>query len=194
MDANQVVEKILAEAAAEAGKIKSQADERVKALRAANENELSKYRQETDRLCSAAAQEKKDRILASARMAATRRITEAKRNLLNQVIEKTAEKIKGMSDAEYLSLMEGLIIASVKTGSEEIVVGKQEKRINEDFVRRINQKLAGKGTLRLAADRADIDAGFILRQGRQRINAALDVMLKFAAQQLESTLAQQLFG
>jgi vacuolar-type H+-ATPase subunit E/Vma4 len=163
-------------------------------LKNANEDELSKYRQETERLCTIAAKEKKDRILANARMAASRQETETKRNLLNRVIEKTAEKIKGLSEEEYLALMEGLIIASVKTGSEEIVVGKKEKYINESFVRRVNQKLADKGNLRLAADKADIDAGFILRQGRQRINAALDVMLKSAAQQLEGKLAEQLFG
>jgi len=194
MDTNQVVEKILAEAAAKAEKIKSQADEKAKAARAADEAELSKYGQETDSLCSTASQEKKDRILASARMAAARQMTEAKRNLLNQVIEKTAEKIKGLGDTEYLSLMEPLIIASVKTGSEEIVVGSKEKRINEDFVRRVNQKLAGKGNLRLAPDRADIEAGFMLRQGKVRVNAALDVMLEFAAEQLEGKLAGQLFG
>jgi len=194
MDTNQVVQKILSEAQAAADKIKAEADNKVKTIKTANEKELSTFRQETQRLCEKAAKEKKDQILAGVRMAASRQETETKRNLLNKVIEKTAEAIKKLNDAEYLSLMEGLIIASVKTGNEELVVGKQEKRINEAFVRRVNQKLADKGHLSLAADKIDIDAGFILREDKRQINAAIDVMLKFAAQQLEGKLAEQLFG
>jgi V/A-type H+-transporting ATPase subunit E len=193
MDTNQVVQKILNEAKAAADKIKTEADEKLKSLNLANQQELSNYDKETQRLCEKAEAESKERILAQARMSALRQETETKRALLNKVIEKTAEKIKGMNDAEYLNLMEGLIIASVKTGNEEIVIGAKEKRINEDFVRRINQKLGVKGHLKLASDSADMEAGFILREGKRRINASLDVMLKVAAQQLEGKLSRELF-
>jgi hypothetical protein len=86
--------------------------------------------------------------------------------------------------------MEGLILSSVKTGSEELVVGRNEGRINDDFVRRVNQKLGEKRPLRLAGERVDIEAGFILRQGKRRINASLDVMLKVASQELEGKLSE----
>ncbi|HBG26639.1 MAG: hypothetical protein A2Y10_04630 [Planctomycetes bacterium GWF2_41_51] len=194
MDTNQVVQKILNEAQAQAQKIKAQADEKLNALNAETEKELSSFEQETQRLCEKATLESKERILAGARMAALRQETETKRTLLNKVVEKTAQKIKSMNDDEYLNLIEGLIIASVKTGGEELVIGKNEKRINNDFVSRVNQKLGDKGNLRIADEKADIDAGFILRQGKRQTNASLDVMLKVAAQQLEGKLARQLFG
>jgi V/A-type H+-transporting ATPase subunit E len=194
MDANQVVEKILNEAKAAADKIKAEADAKLNALNAVNAQELSAYEQETQRLCERATAESKERILAGARMAASRQETETKRALLNKVIEKTAEKIKSMNDAEYLDLMEGLIIASVKTGSEELVIGKNEKRINDDFVRKVNQKLGEKGKLQLAGEKIDIEAGFILRQGKRRVNASLDVMLEVSAQELEGKLSEILFG
>ena len=194
MDANQVVEKILAQGQAEAEKIKAQADEKIKALKEACGEELSKYRQETQRLVRIAGEEKKNRVLAAARIAIAKEITETKRNLLNTVIEKTGRNIKSLGDSEYLSIMEGLILRSVKTGNEEVVIDKNEKRINENFIRNVNQKLADRGNLRLASDRADIKAGFILRQGKVRSNAALDVLLKEASGQLEGRLAEQLFG
>jgi len=194
MDANQVVEKILNEAKASADKIKAETDAKLNTLNAANAQELSAYEQETQRLCEKAASESKERILAGARMAASRQATETKRQMLNKVIEKTADKTKSMDDAEYLGLIEGLIIASVKTGSEEIVIGTNEKRINEDFVRKINQKLGKKGNLKIADDKTDMEAGFMLREGKRRINASLDVMLKVAAQELEGKLSEILFG
>jgi V/A-type H+-transporting ATPase subunit E len=194
MDANQVVEKILAEAAAEAEKIKAEADEKIKGLRTAGEEELSKYRKETERLARIAGEERKATILASSRIAISKEMTETKRNLLNTVIEKAGQQIKNLDNKEYLSIMENLILRAVKTGNEEVVIGKNEKHIDENFIRNINQKLAGKGNRRIASDRADIEAGFILRQNRIRVNAGLDVMLKVAAGQLESRLAEQLFG
>ena len=194
MDANQVVEKILAQARAEAEKIKAQADEKIKAFNSAGEEELSKYRRETERLAHIAGEEKKATVLAAARIAIAKEMTEAKRKLLNTAIEKAGQKIKSLNDGEYLPIMEGLILRSVKTGNEELVIGRNENRINENFIRSINKKLADKGGLRIASDRADIDAGFILRQNRTRVNAGLDVMLKVAGEQLESKLAEQLFG
>ncbi len=194
MDANQVVEKILNEAKASADKIRGEADAKLNALNAAGRQESSAFEQETQRLCEKAMSESRERILAGARMAASRQETETKRALLNKVIEKTAEKIKAMNDAEYLGLMESLIVASVKTGSEELVIGKNEKRMNDDFVRRVNQKLGEKGKLQMADEKVDIEAGFILRQGKRRINASLDVMLKVAAQELEGKLSEILFG
>jgi V/A-type H+-transporting ATPase subunit E len=194
MDANQVVEKILNEAKAQADKITAEANAKLNALNAEYEQELSAYEQQTQQLCEKAAAESKERILAAARMAAWREETNTKRALLNKVIEKTAEKIRTMDDNEYLNLMENLITCSVTTGSEELVVGKNEWRLNEDFVRRVNQKLGEKGKLRLAEEKIDIDAGFILKQGKKRINASLDVMLKVAAQELEGRLSEILFA
>ncbi|MGB8226349.1 MAG: hypothetical protein WCE45_05720, partial [Sedimentisphaerales bacterium] len=120
MDANQVVEKILVQGQAEAEKIKARADEKIKALKEACGEELSKYRQETQRLARIAGEEKKNRVLAAARIAIAKEITETKRNLLNTVIEKTGRNIKNLGDGEYLSIMEGLILRSVKTGNEEV--------------------------------------------------------------------------
>jgi vacuolar-type H+-ATPase subunit E/Vma4 len=194
MDTNQVVEKILSEAKAAADKIKADADAKLSELNSANQQELSAYEQQTQQLCEKAKADSTERILAAARMAALREETETKRALLNAVIGKTAERIRSMNDSEYLDLMEGLIVSSVKTGSEELVVGRNEGRINDDFVRRVNQKLGEKGQLKLAGERADIEAGFILRQGKRRINASLDVMLKVAAQELEGKLSEILFG
>ena len=194
MDTNQVVQKILNEAKAEADKIKAQADEQLSILNAETQNKLACFEQETAELCGKAAKDSKDKILAQMRMAVKKQETETKRMIINKVIAKSADKIKSMNEAEYLSLMEGLILASVKTGSEELIVDRNEKRINDDFVRRVNQKLSGKGNLHLASERADIGAGFILREGKRQVNASLDVLLKAAAQELEGRLAQILFG
>jgi len=197
MDANQVVEKILSEAQAGADKIKSAANQKADAFRQSGDAQLAEYQRQTEQMVQAAETEEKNRVLATARLAAGKELVQTKRDLLNSVIDRAGQTVKKLGDAEYLSLMESLMLRAVRSGSEEVVVDKNETRINDTFVSRINKKLSAEsknGGLRLSADRADIKAGFILKQDKTRVNAALDVLLKQAAGELEGKLAEMLFG
>jgi len=197
MDANQVVEKILSEAQAGADKIKSAAEQKAGAFRQTGDAQLAEYQRQTEQLVLAAETEEKNRVLATARLAAGKELIQTKRDLLDSVIERAGQTIKKLGDAEYLSLMESLMLKAVRSGSEEIIIDKNETRINEAFVSKINQKLSAEGKnggLHLSADRADIKAGFILKQDKTSVNAALDVLLKQAAGELEGKLAELLFG
>ena len=197
MDANQVVEKILSEAQAGADKIKSAAEQKAGAFRQTGDAQLAEYQRQTEQLVLAAETEEKNRVLATARLAAGKELIQTKRDLLDSVIERAGQTIKKLGDAEYLSLMESLMLKAVRSGSEEVVIDKNETRINDAFVGKINQKLSAQGKnggLHLSADRADIKAGFILKQDKTRVNAALDVLLKQAAGELEGKLAELLFG
>jgi vacuolar-type H+-ATPase subunit E/Vma4 len=197
MDANQVVEKILSEAQAGADKIKSAAEQKAGAFRQTGDAQLAEYQRQTEQLVLAAETEEKNRVLATARLAAGKELIQTKRDLLNSVIERAGQTIKKLGDAEYLSLMESLMLKAVRSGNEEVVIDKNETRINDAFVGKINQKLSAQGKnggLHLSADRADIKAGFILKQDKTSVNAALDVLLKQAAGELEGKLAELLFG
>ncbi|MHB0945593.1 MAG: V-type ATP synthase subunit E [Sedimentisphaerales bacterium] len=197
MDANQVVEKILSEAQAGADKIKSAAEQKAGAFRQTGDAQLAEYQRQTEQLVLAAETEEKNRVLATARLAAGKELIQTKRDLLDSVIERAGQTIKKLGDAEYLSLMESLMLKAVRSGSEEVVIDKNETRINDAFVGKINKKLSAEGKnggLHLSADRADIKAGFILKQDKTRVNAALDVLLKQAAGELEGKLAELLFG
>ncbi|OHB43481.1 MAG: hypothetical protein A2Y13_00805, partial [Planctomycetes bacterium GWC2_45_44] len=159
--------------------------------------QLAEYQRQTEQLVLAAETEEKNRVLATARLAAGKELIQTKRDLLNSVIERAGQTIKKLGDAEYLSLMESLMLKAVRSGNEEVVIDKNETRINDAFVGKINQKLSAQGKnggLHLSADRADIKAGFILKQDKTSVNAALDVLLKQAAGELEGKLAELLFG
>lgn len=197
MDANQVVEKILSEAQVQADKIKFAAKQKADAFRQTSDNQLAEYQRQTAQLAQAAETEEKNRALAAARLAAGKELIQTKRDLLNSVIDRAGKTIKELGNAEYLSLMESLMLKAARSGSEEVVVDKNETRIDDAFVSKINQKLSAQGKvgkLRLSAERADIKAGFILKQDKTNVNAAVDVLLKQAASELEGKLAQMLFG
>jgi len=196
MSANEVIEKILTEAEAQAEQVKKQADERASQERQKLQAELDSFNDQTAQLSNRAAEEVKSQVLAQARMETAKKSLQTRNELLEQTFSAAAEKIKNMNANEYQQLMEKLILSSVSTGDEEIIIDKNEKRIDAAFVERLNAKLGkdSKGKLKLSDSKAGIGAGFILQKGKVRINGSLNVLLETVKEKLQTELAAELFS
>jgi V/A-type H+-transporting ATPase subunit E len=195
MNAEQVVQKILSEANAKAEKIiddaKAKANEQASQL----ERELNDFGAETEKLAKDAAEDKLQRMLANARMANTKQMLAAKVGILDSVFEEAKAAVNMLPDGQYLALMANLMKRAVETGDEEVIVGRNEKRIDQSFISKINGELGSgfKGNLRLSVQRADIAGGFILSRGKVQINASTDVMIDSLRESMEIELSEELF-
>jgi len=196
MDAEQVINKILSDAKAEAEKISSQANRQRQAEQTKFGEELDEYKKQTEALAQKAAEDKKTHILAGARMQVAKELLAEKRRILDEVFNQAEEKLRSLSDDEYLSLMLKLMLKAVETGDEEVIVDKNETRIDQRFIKLVNRELGpgSKGNLRLSEKKADIGGGFILRRGKVKNNASLGVLLAQARKDLEMKLAKELFA
>ncbi len=196
MNAEQVIEKILSEAKATADGIVGEAKDKASAAQSDLEKTLGDFRQETAKLAETAGKERKEQMLASARMRLQKDYLAAKCDLLDEVFVKAVEQIKQLSDSEYLSFIESLMVKAVETGGEEVIIGKNETRITDNFIKQVNRKLGTgfKGNLLLAKETANIAGGFILRRGKVRINVSTDVLVEQARENMEMELAQDLFS
>ena len=87
------------------------------------------------------------------------------------------------------------MIKAVETGSEEVIVGKNENRIDSNFIKQVNRQLGPgyKGNLHLSDEKADISGGFILRRGKVQINASTEVLIGNVREDLEIQIAGELF-
>jgi len=195
MDAEQVIKKILSEANNEAAKIKAEADEKQAAEQSKLAQQLGEYKKQSGILAKKAAEEKKEHLLAAARMDIAKEYLAAKRKILDEVFEKAQEQMQNLRDDEYIRLMTKLMLNAVETGDEEVIVDKNEKRIDQKFIKHINRELGPgfKGNLRLADEKQNLGAGFILRRGKIKTNVSLDVLLERAQKELEIELAKELF-
>jgi V/A-type H+-transporting ATPase subunit E len=196
MEAEQVVGKILSEARVEAEKIVSGAKSKAADEQGRLESELAKYNRETETLAADAAKDKKERMLAMARMNVRKGLGAAKVGLVDEVFKKAREKIRDLGDNEYRELMSALMLKAVETGDEEVVVGKGEKRIDDKFIKQINRQLGSgfKGNLRLSQQRADISGGFILRRNNIQVNASIEVLVNSMREEFESEVVKELFA
>lgn len=196
MNAERVVEKILSEARAQATKVENEAAEERSSEKEKIEKELLEYRKQTKTLAAGAAEDRKLQLLAGARMEIRKENLATKRQLLAEVSAAAAGQLKHLDDGRYRELMTNLMLKAVQTGAEEVIVGKNEARIDHSFIKHINRQLGTgyKGNIRLSEHREDIDAGFILKRGKIKTNVSIEVLLAQARENLQIELAKELFS
>lgn len=196
MNAEQVVEKILSQAQAEADAIVKEAQDKAAAQKAELDTELAEFDTKTKELAKDAAEDKLQRMLAGARMSNAKEMLAARVEILNDVFAQAKNAVNQLPDEAYLNLMTALVKKAVETGDEEVIVGKSEKRIDAEFIKKANRELGAgfKGNLRLADRKADIAGGFILSRGKVQINASTDVLIDRLRETMEIELSNQLFA
>ena len=196
MEAEQVINKILADAKAQADLIKEQAAKKSAHEQDEHDRILADFNEQTEAIAAKNAEDEKLHILAAARMDTAKKLLALKRNLLDQVFTKAKTQMISMPDDQYKDSMKKLMIKAVETGDEEVIVDKNEKRIDEKFIQMINSQLGTKlkNNLKLSEQRQNIDAGFILKRQNIKNNVSLNVLIDQAKKELEIQLAKDLFG
>ncbi|MBM4103645.1 MAG: hypothetical protein FJ263_06270 [Planctomycetes bacterium] len=195
MNGNQIIDNILSDVRRQADEIVRQANEQRDLQTATLDREMAAFGQETERLAREAAESRKSQLLAAVRMQNGRQILAARGQILDELFGRVKQRIEQMPDNEYLDLMKKLLVKCVQIGQEEVVIGKNENRINQAFINKLNVELLwqAKGGLRLSATREDIGGGFILSAGKVRINSSTDVMVSQLRDKMEMELAAELF-
>jgi V/A-type H+-transporting ATPase subunit E len=196
MEAEQVIEKILSDAKAEAAKIVKAAEAKAAEEKAKADEELAAYRKQAETLAQQAADEEKSHILAAARMEVAQEYLTGKTEVLDSVFERAEKRLLELPDKEYRDLMARLMVEAAETGEEEVLVGQKESRIDQKLLDEVNGKLGGskKGRLKLADDRHGEPGGFILRRGKIKVNVTPSVLLGQARNELVIDLAKKLFS
>jgi V/A-type H+-transporting ATPase subunit E len=196
MNADQVVDKILSEARQEAQKILDEARAKVEATQEEMRRKLADFEKETEAMAAAAAEDKRQRMLAAARMQSARDMLKAKTDLLDEVFRQVEDRIVQLPAEQYITLMVRLMTKAVETGDEDVIIGTKETRITADVIKQVNRQLGdgGKGNLRLSDTRADIKGGFILSRGKVQVNASVEVLVAQLREATELEIAEKLFS
>jgi V/A-type H+-transporting ATPase subunit E len=195
MEAQQVIEKILAEANAEAQKIKEQAKEKEAAEQTKLDEQLSQFNEQTETLAQKAAEDEKSHVLAAARMDIAKQFLAEKGKILEEVFAQSRRQLQQLPDDQYRQLIAKLMLQAVETGQEQVILDKNEARIDQQLIDQVNRQLStnGKGDLKLSDQRRDLGGGFILSRGKIKTNVSFKVILDQARKDLEIGLAKEVF-
>lgn len=199
MNPQQVVDKILAEAHAEAEKIRREAEERQAAEQSRFDEQMAEFRKQTEQMAAQAAQAEKAQLLALARMEAAKDYLREKAKILDEVFARSRRRIQDLPDDEYRELMARLLLEAVETGDEQVVAGQDDSRIDSKLVNEVNSRLKaqgkgkGKAGLSLSQEKHHLGGGFLLKRGRIQTNVTTDVLVDQARNDLEIELSDELF-
>lgn len=121
-----------------------------------------------------------------------------KQKILDDTFDKAMHKLCLVPLNEYLSMLEQIILSSVETGSEELILNQKDKdRIGESFIQNINKKLEQKGlkgNIKISQTTVDILGGFVLKNGNIEFNNSFETLFRINKEYLEVEVYECLFS
>ena len=125
-----------------------------------------------------------------------RKMLSCKVELIEQTIEKTLEKLKGLPEKEYFDMILNLAEKHIQPEKGVISFGSRDlSRIPSDFEGRINELAKKKGGQIILSDKpVDIEDGFILSYGLISENCSFRSMIESDKDSIRDTAAKALFG
>jgi V/A-type H+-transporting ATPase subunit E len=184
--------KIEADAKAEAeeiiGKFREQADE----ILAAARRESEKIQKRLEEKIRSEETEVRRRKKIVADLEARKLGLGARRELIEMTFNKVLDILSQTPDARYLAFMEGLMAEGAVNGDEEVLLAKGEKRVSKKWIEEFNEKY--KKRLSLSNDMVPGSGGFVLRRSDINVNCTLEVLLRWAREDMEAEVVSRLFS
>ncbi|MBN1880695.1 MAG: V-type ATP synthase subunit E [Deltaproteobacteria bacterium] len=200
MSLENIVEKILSEAASTVKVIDGKAEEDVERLRTRLDADQRELDEDAKKRSEDEAEEIVRRQTSSARLEGRKRVLAAKESIINEVFAEAKAKLHGLPDDEYLKLLSGLAVNHCASGDEIIMLSPSDnKRLSKKlktWTSSINAALKEKklpGKVDVSNETRNIEGGIVLSKGRTEINLSLDVLLGELRYELEGRLTEILF-
>ncbi len=144
-----------------------------------------------------AADERQERLASVAQMEAKKMVLSAKQRLLDRAFLLAHDKLAGLPQEEYISLLSSLACGAAYTGTEAITLNaKDRKAIGRQVTDAANEKLQAAGKpakLTLSKETAEIAGGLLLGDGSSEVNCAFDTLLRLNRGDMASEVAAVLF-
>ncbi len=133
-------------------------------------------------------EDEKNRKLSAVRIKIRKEILAKKREIIDELLKKALEKV--IRDEGYSDRMKELLKNSVVTGEEEVIVSKNEKVLDDKWLKEFNKK--EKTKLKLVKE-GDFIGGFILKCGKIEVDCTLESLLQSKRTEIEINLNKILF-
>ena len=188
MSKENIISRILSDAQEEADKIIAAANARADAIVAAAEEKAAKERRETEKEVAERVADIRTRSQAAARLEGGKISLAAKRRVIDGVYKQALSRLVSLPKEEALALASSLLVAFADEG-DEILLAKNylyEKELAMLSV--VEDK-----KLRIRADRALLDGGFLLIGEKTDKNLSYGALLAQDREENESRLAEELF-
>ncbi len=186
----KIIDDVLSSAKATAAGMISDAEAEAKAAAEALAAELEKKRSDAAKAADASARDLYSGRMKLGELEAGKIMLGAKRKCVRAVYDRVRELVLGMKDADYLALMQKLVIENCSDGDEIVAAAADGKRVTAAWVKKV-ASAAGK-KLTLAKERGDFDGGVILRNSKYDRDLTLDELIAELEERTEAETVKAL--
>lgn len=194
---NQLVSRIIDDAEVKAKELLDAA-EKEKAKKIESSREVARLKA-ADLLNKAEkdAAEKNARMISSAQLEVRNKKLEAKQSVIDSVFESAVETLLALPEDQYLNMFTEQIAALPIEGNEQLIIAERDKeRMNEQFLRDVNQLLNDRGKLGQLSIRSEfgnMKGGIIIAKNGIEINITIEALVFTLREELQNAIAALLF-
>lgn len=138
-----------------------------------------------------------ERILRAARLDARKDTLAVKQEMITMAYDTAKNRLLGMGESEYITMLAGLAANAAASGSEEIILNAADRaRLGDKLLAEANAAAAAKGKkagLTLSGETREISGGLILREGCVEVNCSVESLLDMSHSRLDAEVAAILF-
>lgn len=140
MELNELCEKIIKDASAQASEITQSADKKALELIAAADKKNNEKADALKSKASLKAKDVYDRMISSAKLENSRNLLHAKRELIEEAFQKALLKLENLSLEEYKAFITEKI-KDINEPAELAVNKKYDKDIDDEFIKSVNKNI-----------------------------------------------------
>lgn len=197
MALEDILKRIREDGCKEAGRIREEAEEEAKRILEETKKESGSVKEKILHDAQTSIRDEKRRILTMANLEARKKVLGKKQDLIEQTFRKALNYLGHLSDEEYRKAVKKLLLRTVESGEEEVIISPGEKRLTPALLNEVNGELSSKGKqgrLKLSSGRREFQGGFVLKAGRKEVNNTFAALFKERREELEAEVAEILFG
>lgn len=136
---------------------------------------------------------KKERVISSAKLKVRNNKLAAKQEIIDEVFEKSIDKLTKLSKKEFLSFVENTILSMNLTGKHTLILNEAGlKSVTPAFIEKLNKKIDAQITL--SETKGNFKGGFILENNGIEINSTYEALVSSLRDELEFEVAKVLFN
>ncbi len=188
MSKEAIVERILSDAEAEAGAILKEAEEKAAAVVAAASARAEQGRRDSEAEVKERTKSIFERKAATARLDSAKILLGEKRRVIDSIYAEALEKLVGLSEEECLALTGRLLSEYAEAGDEVFFAANYPYPEEAARLPVVEEK-----KLKIAAERAEIDGGFLLKGIQSDKNLSFGALLAADREAHQAELAAELF-
>ncbi len=176
MALKDILEQIDKEGKKNAGEILSSAQQSSEEILAHARKEAESIRQEFEKKAEASASQLRRREAVMGQLEARKKVLAEKERILEEVYRESLHRLRNIPVQEKRKILKRLILSSVETGDEKIIIGGEEKVMDQRFIREVEEELNWQkkaGALKWEKD-PSLSGGFILQRGKVEVNHSWD--------------------